>query len=59
MQKCGNCNILEKYPGMYYACRGCIAEKVQVAKVYCGEYCMGKYESDSWALTVVLTIHFL
>lgn len=34
----------------------CIAEEVQEPKVYCGEHCKSKYESDSWALTVVLII---
>lgn len=39
MRKCSNCNILEKYPGMYKACKRCLAEGVQAPKVYCGEHC--------------------
>jgi len=43
MQKCSNCNILEKYPGMYKACRRCWEEEVQAPKVYCGEHCGREY----------------
>ncbi|XP_023707134.1 uncharacterized protein LOC111864259 isoform X2 [Cryptotermes secundus] len=39
MQKCRNCNILEKYPGMYQACMRCISEEVQEPNIYCGEHC--------------------
>ncbi|GFG33034.1 hypothetical protein Cfor_00047 [Coptotermes formosanus] len=59
MHKCSNCNILEKYPGMYKACRRCLAEGVQAPKVYCGEHCGREYEVHYGVLVVVLNIHVL
>ncbi|XP_021928848.1 uncharacterized protein LOC110834226 isoform X2 [Zootermopsis nevadensis] len=39
MHKCSNCNILEKSPGMYKACKFCVQHRERAPNVYCGEHC--------------------